>query len=293
MIRLFSILFLLMFSMSPAQQSNVDRQISEITAQKKATVAVSVIGIDFPFELNNENADRKLPLMSVFKFHTALTVLHFVDKGKLRLDQSFFIKKEELLTNTYSPLRDKKPDGNFQLTLDELLFYSVALSDNNTTDILLRILGGPKTVQQFMDENRVKNTYIQYDEEEMHRNPKYFYGNYGSVKSLSNLYKSFYNGNILSKKSTEYLYRILQQTTTGGTKLVQQLPPNTVAHKTGSSGKNQNGLTVAENDSGIVTLPNGHHYAISVFVNDSYESETVNCQMISDISKAVFDSLNK
>lgn len=293
MIRLFPFIFLCAFSISLAQKSALSQRISEISAQKKATVAVSVIGIDFPFELNNENADRKLPMLSVFKFHIALTAMHFVDQGKLKLDQTFFIKKEELLPNTYSPLRDKQPDGNYELSLAELLYYSVSLSDNNTTDILLRILGGPKTVQQFMEEKKVKNLKIRYNEEEMHRNPKYFYGNYTSVKSLSKLYKSFYNGKILSKKSTEYLYHILQQTTTGSNKLVQQLPPDSVAHKTGSSGKDQNGLTVAENDSGIVTLPNGRHYAISVFVNNSYESETVNCQMISDISKAVFDSLNK
>ena len=83
------------------------------------------------------------------------------------------------------------------------------------------------------------------------------------------------------------------ETTTGANKLVEQLPKNTVAHKTGSSGKLNSGLTIAENDAGIVTLPNGKHYAISVFVIDSMESEVVNTKMVSDISKTVWDFLNK
>jgi hypothetical protein len=57
-----------------------------------------------------------------------------------------------------------------------------------------------------------------------------------------------------------------------------------VAHKTGTSAT-QNGVTAATNDAGIVTLPNGKHYAISVFVSDSKEDEATNEKIIADISK--------
>ena len=87
---------------------------------------------------------------------------------------------------------------------------------------------------------------------------------------------------------------IMLGTKTGMNKLVEQLPKNTpVAHKTGASGKYDNNLTVAENDMGIVTLPNGKHYAIAVFVNNSAETDVVNCKIISDISKIVWDYFNK
>ena len=86
----------------------------------------------------------------------------------------------------------------------------------------------------------------------------------------------------------------LLETNTGNTKLVAQLPKGTpVAHKTGSSGKDEKGLTIAENDIGIVTLPNGKKYAISVFVSDSMESEETNTKMIADISKIVFDYFSR
>ncbi len=287
---------LLLFIFSSAflfsQKSELRNQISEITKNKQATVAVSIKGIDFPFELNNENANKKLPMLSVFKFHIGLAVLDFVDQGKLKLDQKFLIKKEDLLPKTHSPFRDKFPEGNVEATLDELIFHSVSWSDNNTTDILLKIIGGTDTVQKFMNEKKVKNFQIKYNEKQMHQGKEFLYPNYTTTKSLSQLYKDFYNGKIVSEKSTEYLYQILLKTETGINKLKQNLPKGIVAHKTGSSGKVDN-LTIAENDSGIVTLPNGKRYAISVFVIDSKESYDTNCKMISDISKITFDYLSK
>jgi beta-lactamase class A len=88
--------------------------------------------------------------------------------------------------------------------------------------------------------------------------------------------------------------KVMLSTSTGLNKLVEQLPKNTpVARKTGASGKNDAGLTGAENEIAIITLPNGKHYAISVFVSNSMESDAVNCKMISDISKTVWDYFNK
>lgn len=289
----FIVFFILISNFVFAQKSHLKKQINGITNGKSATVGISVKGIDFPFELHNENAQIKLPTLSVYKFHIALAALNFVDEGKLRLNQKFLIKKEELLPDTHSPFRDKFPEGNVEATLDELIYYSVSLSDNNTTDILLRKLGGTETVQNFMDSKKVRDFQIKFNEEMMHKGAQYIYPNQTSPKSLSRLYKKFYQGKILSKKSTAYLYDILSRTSTGANKLKEQLAENSVAHKTGSSGTDKNGFTIAENDSGIVTLKNGKHYAITVFVTDSREKPEVNARMISDISKAVFDYLNK
>ena len=69
-----------------------------------------------------------------------------------------------------------------------------------------------------------------------------------------------------------------------------QLPEGTiVAHKTGSSDTNEEGIIGAANDIGIVTLPNGRHFAISVFVTNSKENDETNEKIISDIAKAAWD----
>ena len=289
-----TILFLLISIFSFAQKAELKKEISKITEGKKATVAVSVLGIDFPFQYNNNNAEKKLPMQSVFKYHIALAVLDLVDQGKLSLDQKVFIKKSELLPNTWSPIREKNPEGNFEMPISELIEYSVAMSDNVGCDVLLRLIGGPKVVHDFLISKGAKDTQIVYNEEIMQSAWKNQYENYTTMKSATRLLKDFYKGKILSKKSTEFLLAVMYRTSTGLNKIVEQLPKSAkVAHKTGSSGKNDAGLTGAENDIAIITLPNGKTYAIAIFVSDSMETWEVNCKMISDISKVVFENLEK
>ena len=70
------------------------------------------------------------------------------------------------------------------------------------------------------------------------------------------------------------------------------LPKGTiVVHKTGTAGT-YNGFTRATNDVGIITLSNGSHLAISVFIADSYATQEEREQTIALISKAIFDYRN-
>lgn len=272
---------------------SLKKEINQIIKGKNATVGVSVLD----FESNKSisiNGNKKLPMLSVFKFHIALAVLDQVDQGKLSLDQNIFIKKEELLENTWSPIRENYPEGNFDMTLGKLIKYTVAQSDNNGCDILLRLIGGTETVQKFINSKGVKNFQIKADEEKMHQGYEFMYWNWTTTNASNTLLKNFYDGKIVSKSSTDFLMKTMLETNTGANKIVAQLPKGTwVAHKTGSSGKDEKGLTIAENDMGIITLLNGKHYALSVFISDSMESEVTNTKMVADISKLVFDYFSK
>jgi beta-lactamase class A len=287
------LLFLFISAFSLAQTTALEQKINSIVNNKNATVGVSVLGIEDQFNYN-KNGEKKLPMQSVFKFHIATAVLDIVDKGKLSLDKKILIKKSDLLDDTWSPLRDKYPNGNIELPLSKIIDFTVAQSDNNGCDILLRLVGGTASVQKFMNSKGIKNFQIKFNEEEMHKNWDAQYQNYSTTNSGTEILKKFYQGKLLSKKSTDYLMQVMLGTKTGTNKLVEQLPKNTpIAHKTGSSGKNKNGLTGAENDMGIITLPDGKHYAIAVFVSNSTETDVINCKIISDVSKAVWDDFNK
>lgn len=291
---IFNLFFFFATLFSFAQKQDLKKEINAITNDKNATVAVSVTGIDFPLHFENKNGEKKLPMLSVFKFHIALAVLNKVDQGKLKLDQPIFIKKADLLENTWSPIREKYPDGNIEMPLSELIKYTVAKSDNNGCDLLLRLIGGTETIQKFINNKGIKNFTIKADEAQMHKGYEFMYWNTTSTNDSNLLLMNFFDGKVLSKNSTSFLMKTMIETTTGTTKIVAQLPKGTpVAHKTGSSGKDEKGLTIAENDIGIITLPNGKHYAISVFVSDSMETEETNTKMIADISKRVFDYFSK
>lgn len=287
------LLFVLISVFIFGQQSALEQKINSIIKDKNATVGISVLGFENDFKYN-KNADKKLPMQSVFKFHIAAAVLDYVDQGKLSLDHKILLDKTNLLENTWSPLRDKYQQGNVEVPLSEILEYTVAKSDNNGCDIMLKLLGGTETVQKFMNSKGVRGFQIKFNEADMHKDWNAQYQNYSTTASATEVLKKFYDGKLLSKKSTDYLMKVMLSTFTGKNKLIEQLPENTpVARKTGASGKNKAGLTGAENEIAVVTLPNGKHYAIAVFVSNSTETDAVNCKMISDISKSAWDYFNR
>ncbi len=274
---------------SSAQSDELRQSVKQIIDSKNANIGVSVYGIE-----NNDmlsiNGDAHFPMQSVFKFHIALAVLHEVDKGKFSSDQKIFVKKSDLLPDTWSPIREKYPKGDVTVPLSELLQYAVGQSDNNGCDILLRLIGGAKVVNNYIHSLGIKNVSIIATEEEMHKEWNVQFTNWTSPKAATQLLYKFYKGKILSEKSFHFLWNIMAATTTGTGRIKGQLPPGTiVAHKTGTSDTNKEGITAAVNDIGIVTLPNGNHFAICVFVSNSKESETVNDKIIADISKLVWD----
>jgi beta-lactamase class A len=83
------------------------------------------------------------------------------------------------------------------------------------------------------------------------------------------LLRVFHRGAGLSPASRDLLLRLMQESVPGAQRIKGLLPQGTlVAHKTGTSGT-VNGVTAATNDVGIVTLPDGRHMAVVVFVSDS------------------------
>jgi beta-lactamase class A len=79
----------------------------------------------------------------------------------------------------------------------------------------------------------------------------------------------------------------------GAKRLKGLLPAGTVVgHKTGTSGI-ENGITAATNDIRIVTLPNGKHLAIAVFVADSPADEATREGVIAKVARAVWDKWSK
>lgn len=227
-------------------------------------------------------------MQSVYKYHLALAVLNLVEKNKIQLKDKIVIRKEDLLPY-YSPLREKYPEGNVELTIDELINYTVTLSDNVACDVLFRLLGGPSVANDFIKSLGISGVSIIATEEEMHSGWDVQYKNYSTPVAAVELLKKFRNKNVLTQ-TYDYLWNVMINTATGPKRLKGLLPEGTeIAHKTGTGPKNKEGMTSAINDIGIVVLPNGASFAIAVFVSDSYESMETNEEIIAGISKAAYD----
>jgi beta-lactamase class A VEB len=173
------------------------------------------------------------------------------------------------------------------LTIRQIIEYTVSQSDNIGCDILLRLIGGTNAVESFLKANHFANISIKANEEQMHEDWSIQYQNWATPTAINNLLIHAYNNTnqLLSPKSHEFIWKVMRETRTGSNRSKGQLPPNTVvAHKTGTSGIN-NGIFVATNDVGVITLPTGRLIFISVFVADSRENAENNEKIISDISK--------
>jgi len=286
----FSSLLLLFVSYQTSAQTTylLKQKIEQIISTKKADVGVSIMGIEDKDTLTI-NGSRHYPMLSVFKFHIAIVVLAEVDKGNLSLNQKINIKKTNLTQNAWSPIRAKFPNG-VKLTLAEIIRYTVSESDNIGCDILLRLIGGTQIINQYFLNKNFKDLSIQASEEEMHKDWNIQFTNWTTTNSATNLLKAFYDKKLLSQKSNDFLWKTMTETITGKKRIKGQLPESTiVAHKTGTSGTNEKGISAAVNDIGIVTLANGKHFIITIFVSNSYENEEINEKIISDISKLTWN----
>ena len=109
------------------------------------------------------------PMQSVVKFVLALSVLKRVDQGAMNLEQIIRIRPEQLVKDTWSPLRERFPQGG-DFSLKELLRVTVQESDNNTCDLLFGLIGGPQAVQKDLKEWGIDGINVRFTEEEIHRN---------------------------------------------------------------------------------------------------------------------------
>lgn len=290
----FSVILFSFLSFQAFAQTTTElrQQLNQIISSKNATVGISIKGIEDKDTLSI-NGNLKAPLMSVFKFHIALTVLNKVDEGKLSLNQEIFISKKDLHEDTWSPMKEDYPDGNVKLTLDKVLRYTVSHSDNNGCDILIDLLGGTKVVQKFINKQGIKDFVIKVNEEQM-KTWKNLYINTTTPLATTELLEKFYKVEILKESTTKYLYQIMVETSRGLTWMKAGLPENTeLAHRTGISGTNDANLRVAMNDIGIVKLPNGKHFIISVFLKNITESKEDTEKIIADIARATWDYFTK
>lgn len=282
---LFVFFAFLLFSCST--KPSLEEKIQGVIQGKKAKIGVAVLDLK-DGNLTEINGNDSFPLQSVFKFHVAAKVLDLVDKDSLKLDQSTAIKSSEILVNTYSPLRDEHGVKDMNMRLDSLIYYMVSTSDNNACDILLRRAGGPVAVDAFFKNQGISGTQIEVNEEEMHQDWETQFRNVATPVSVVNTLHKFYLREFLTGNSHDFLYAMMTNSSTGKNRIKAGVPKGTyIAHKTGTSGRDENGISASTNDAAIITLTHGQSYILVVFVTDSKESDEVNEKIIADITRAV------
>jgi beta-lactamase class A len=272
-----------------SQRNSLQLKIRNIAmdAHGKVCVACALPGDELSCDLN-PNATP--PMQSVFKLPLALAVLHHVEQGSLLLDQVIhFAPDDRILPTTNSPLQDRYPEANVDVSLMELLRLSVSLSDNVAADLLLRLVGGPKAVNEYVASIGVVGFHLEDGEHELHRDPMAQYRNWFTPAGAVQLLRHLNDSPPLSSDHVDLLLGWMKKSVKAD-RLKGELPTGTVvAHKAGSSGVNA-GVAPATNDIGLITLPDGRVLAIAVFITDSKADERTREKVISRIARAAYDA---
>ena len=256
----------------------------------KVGVAVMINDTD---TLTVNNSD-KYPMMSVFKFHQALAVCHLLQMKGIPLDSVINISRKELRENTYSPLRDRFPEGNIRISLSELMEYTLQLSDNNACDILFNRILSTNETDRYIRSLGIDDFSIEMDENDMHENLDNCYSNWTTPMAAVRLINLFLEGGAVSGEYYDFIKRTMTECTTGTGRLPYPLK-NTAAvigHKTGTGDRNSDGRYIGINDIGFINLPDGNSYLIAVFVKDSAEDYETTEKIIAEISSIVYKEIS-
>jgi beta-lactamase class A len=278
-----------------AQQDTImlKKKLEALLANHSSKIGIGIIHIESGQSLSLNN-DHHYPMQSVYKFPLALCVLNSIDKKKFTLHQSVHIRKEDLSKNTWSPLMVEHPELNFDLSISEILAYTISKSDNNTCDILFKLVNGTKEVNQYIHDLGIQEIAVNATEYEMSKQWKVQYSNWVQPLAMCKLLQGFFNQKYLSANNTDFLMQLMIATITGPDRIKGLLPKEMeVAHKTGTSNTNEKGVTAAVNDVGIITLTSGDHLALSIFISDTSESIEDSEKLIAVLSKVIVDSYSQ
>jgi beta-lactamase class A len=260
-------------------------QFEQIAPAAKGRVGVAAQLIESG-ETADLRGDEHFPMHSVYKLPISMAVLQRVDRGELKLDQQVKVEPSDFVrTGMYSPVRDKYPAGA-ELTIVELLRYTISESDGSTNDVLMKLIGGPGSVMAFLKEIQVPDVQVVNYEKEIGRDWETQYQNWATPKGALALLVALQSQKKLSRESQALLLKLMTESIPGAKRLKGELPAGTVvAHKTDTGGT-RNGITSATNDIGIITLPDGRHLAVAAFVSDSATNDDMRDAVIARLAKA-------
>lgn len=275
------------FDAPPAQDTSLLAAIRERAAATGGVVGVHLRHVESG-RATGVNEGEPFFMSSVTKVPISVRILRQVQRGRLRLADSVRITREQMAPG-HSPIRDASPAG-VTLTLERLLRAAVRQSDNSASDALLRLAGGPDSVNAELARLgirgiRVSRPYQVLGREMGDRAEAADTRDTSTPAAMTGLLAALHAGRLLGPAETRLLLGWMTDTENPPDRIVAGLPAGTgVAHKTGTWGR------AAMNDVGIITLPGGRgHLALAVFIRNATVPDSVSQRAIAAITRAVWE----
>ena len=270
----------------------LEAELNEYIAGMDARIGVAVMleGEEYA-EVNGRG---EFPMLSVYKFPQALAVADYCRRNGLSFNDTLHIAAEEMLENTWSPMRDKYGVKDIALPISELLSYTLQQSDNNACDVLFRLMGGVSVADSVMRRMGYEDIVIVSTEAEMHEDVYLCYQNRSTPIAMARLLEQF--DSELRNEGGEYaeIAMLMEGCETGADRLAGALAGDVViGHKTGTGDRNSQGRIIGINDVGYIHLPDGRRYTVAVFIADSAADAPDTARMIADLSAIIYRHIAK
>lgn len=218
--------------------------------------------------------DQAFSAASTIKVPILVAFFQDVDAGKIRLDE--ILTLDQKAKTSGSGMLQYRPLGT-KLSALETATLMIIISDNTATNMLVNRLGGMESLNARFREWGLTQTAIHNILPDLEGT------NTTSPKDLATLMVQVHQGHLISMKSRDRMLEIMQKT-----KNRSLLPSGLgkdalIAHKTGDIG-------TSLGDVGLVDLPNGKRYALSVIVKRPHNDPQARI-LIQEVSRTVYNHL--
>lgn len=243
------------------------------------------------------NNSDDYPLMSMFKLHEALGVSHVLDSLGQDLDSLMVIDRAQLDEHTYSPMLKHYDSQRIEISVGRLIDYILVDSDNNASNLLFDSISSVAAVDSFVKSLVPEDGFqLLWREADMKAVHDRAYDNRSTPLAYASLVNRVFADSLVSPAKQEHIKSAMLRCNTGLSRLSAPLKDKTgvtFGHRTGSGYTNERGEVVAVNDGGYVTLPSGKSYTIVVLVKDYAGPQEDAEAVMADISRVVYDYVNR
>ncbi|HTH51002.1 MAG TPA: class A beta-lactamase [Pyrinomonadaceae bacterium] len=266
----------------------LESQFAEIALQAGGRVGASAVLLETS-DAAELNGDQQFPMQSVYKLPIAMAVLYADSHGQPLLTRKIAVTPRDFVrTGVRSPIRNLFPQGG-EFSVRELLAQSISESDGTASDLLLGLAGGPQGVMAYLSRLGIADMTVADSEKDIFKDWETQYRNSATPHATVELLRSLQLGAGIAPETRQELMYLLKSSGPGRRRLKKLLPGEIeVAHKSGTGGQ-KDGVSSATNDVGIITLPNGKHILIAVYVSDSMADGWLREKAIAEIAKAAYD----
>jgi beta-lactamase class A len=214
----------------------LEQQLSSLLASRSGDVGVAALDLATG-EAVAVNGDKAYPMASTMKVAVAAAFLSQVDHGRRSLN-------------------DRIAGQSARALIEAMMIRS----SNPATDLLIRDLGGPAAVQEWIRFHNIQGVRVDRTIARLLADRRDLWDMRDSATPLAmvSMLRTLDKGNVLKPNSRAYLLDVMARCATGKNRIRGMLTGVPIAHKTGT-------LNNYTSDVGFITLPDGRRLAVAFF----------------------------